>query len=93
MNLNTVKYRYKDNNALGILNEREHSGFIAQDVQKVIPEAVRKTTDDFLTVDNDPIFLALINATKEQQDRIDDSVTETHWDHRQKSRCQTWRWY
>ncbi|WP_412474445.1 tail fiber domain-containing protein [Halobacteriovorax sp. YZS-2-1] len=73
MNLNTVKYRYKENNALGILNEREHSGFIAQDVQKVIPEAVRKTTDDFLTVDNDPIFLALINATKEQQEQIEEN--------------------
>ncbi len=73
MAIDTIKYRYKDNNALGILNEREHSGFIAQDIQKVIPEAVRKTTDDYLTVDNDPIFLALINATKEQQAQLDEN--------------------
>ncbi|MFG1593755.1 tail fiber domain-containing protein [Halobacteriovorax sp. CON-3] len=73
MAIDTIKYRYKDNNALGILNEREHSGFIAQDIQKVIPEAVRKTTDDYLTVDNDPIFLALINATKEQQTQLDEN--------------------
>ncbi|MFG1481686.1 pyocin knob domain-containing S74 family peptidase [Halobacteriovorax sp. HFRX-2_2] len=73
MAIDTIKYRYKDNNALGILNEREHSGFIAQDIQKVIPEAVRKTTDDYLTVDNDPIFLALINATKEQQNQIEEN--------------------
>ncbi|EPZ49381.1 endosialidase chaperone [Bacteriovorax sp. BAL6_X] len=73
MAIDTIKYRYKDNNALGILNEREHSGFIAQDIQKVIPEAVRKTTDDYLTVDNDPIFLALINATKEQQSQLDEN--------------------
>ncbi|MFG1503884.1 tail fiber domain-containing protein [Halobacteriovorax sp. ZH5_bin.2] len=73
MAIDTIKYRYKDDNALGILNEREHSGFIAQDIQKVIPEAVRKTTDDYLTVDNDPIFLALINATKEQQTQLDEN--------------------
>ncbi|MGI4992183.1 tail fiber domain-containing protein [Halobacteriovorax sp. GFR7] len=73
MAIDTIKYRYKDDNALGILNEREHSGFIAQDIQKVIPEAVRKTTDDYLTVDNDPIFLALINATKEQQREIEEN--------------------
>ncbi|WP_158246880.1 tail fiber domain-containing protein [Halobacteriovorax sp. DA5] len=73
MAIDTIKYRYKEDNALGILNEREHSGFIAQEIQKVIPEAVRTTTDDYLTVDNDPIFLALINATKEQQSQIEEN--------------------
>ncbi|MFG1501310.1 tail fiber domain-containing protein [Halobacteriovorax sp. XZX-3] len=73
MGIDTIKYRYKEDNALGILNEREHSGFIAQEIQKVIPEAVRTTTDDYLTVDNDPIFLALINATKEQQSQIEEN--------------------
>src|SRR5689334_4717699 len=40
MKLQPVRYEYKSDNVLGLKSEGEHIGFGAQDVQKVIPEAV-----------------------------------------------------
>jgi hypothetical protein len=40
-------------------------GFAAQEVQKVIPEAVQENSNGYLTVNNDPIILAMFNAIKE----------------------------
>jgi hypothetical protein len=39
-------------------------------VQKVIPEAVTKTDNGYLVVNNDPILWTMLNAIKEQQVQI-----------------------
>lgn len=56
-----------------------HVGVIAQDLQKVFPNAVKKGTDGFLTIRMEDMFYAVINAIKEldakyqaQEKRIND---------------------
>ena len=47
-----------------------HVGVIAQDLQKVFPNAVKKGTDGFLTVRMEDMFFAVINAIKELDSRV-----------------------
>ena len=56
-----------------------HVGVIAQDLQKVFPDAVKKGTDGFLSIRFEDMFFAMINAIKEldlkyqaQEKRIDE---------------------
>lgn len=70
LQIHPVRYRYKPDNALGIHDEDEHIGVVAQDVQKVIPEAVTENSKGYLLVNNDPIIWTMLNAIKEQQREI-----------------------
>ncbi len=70
MKINPVRYRYKEENAMGIRDHDQHVGLVAQDVQKVIPEAVSENSKGYLLVNNDPIIWAMLNAIKEQQREI-----------------------
>jgi hypothetical protein len=70
MKINPVHYRYKQDNAMGIHDTSEHVGLVAQDVQKVIPEAVTENSKGYLLVNNDPIIWTMLNAIKEQQKLI-----------------------
>jgi hypothetical protein len=67
MKLNPIVYRYKQDNALGIKDHDPHVGFVAQDVEMVIPEAVSKDAQGYRIVNNDPILWTMLNAIKEQQ--------------------------
>jgi hypothetical protein len=67
LKINPVRYRYKADNALGLHDSEEHIGVVAQDVQKVIPEAVTENSKGYLIVNNDPIIWSMLNAIKEQQ--------------------------
>ena len=75
-----LKYVGKDNNdglakikQLKVFNyvykkdttKTPHVGVIAQDLQKVFPNAVKKGTDGFLTIRMEDMFYAVINAIKE----------------------------
>ena len=42
-----------------------HVGVIAQDLQKIFPNAVKKGADGFLTIRMEDMFYAVINAIKE----------------------------
>ena len=76
MRLQPIRYEYKPQNALGITMIGQHIGFSAQSVQQVIPEAVSQTENGYLTVNNDPIIWAMLNAIKEQQAEIEKLKTE-----------------
>ena len=76
MQLQPIRYEYKPQNALGIRMIGQHIGFSAQNVQRVIPEAVSQTENGYLTVNNDPIIWAMLNAIKEQQAEIEKLKTE-----------------
>jgi hypothetical protein len=76
MQLQPIRYEYKADNALGIKLNGQHVGFGAQAVQQVIPEAVSATANGYLTVNNDPIIWAMLNAIKEQQREIEKLRTE-----------------
>ncbi len=70
LQLQPVKFRYKDDNDLGLTSDGEEIGFIAQDVLDVIPEAVNGTLESavdgvYLSMKVDPIHWASVNAIKE----------------------------
>jgi hypothetical protein len=69
-NLHSIRYRYKEGHSMGITDREEHIGFVAQEVQKVIPEAVSENSRGYLLVNNDPILWAMLNAIHEQQKEI-----------------------
>lgn len=70
LKLHPIRYRYKEDNGMGIRDRDEHVGFVAQDVQRVIPEAVTENNKGYLLVNNDPILWTMLNAIKEQQREI-----------------------
>ncbi|MCZ7593710.1 MAG: tail fiber domain-containing protein [Hyphomicrobium sp.] len=63
--LDTVRFHYKAGNPRNHPSDREFVGLVAQDVQKIFPEAVHQESDGFLTLDTTPINFAVINAIKE----------------------------
>jgi hypothetical protein len=69
--LEPIRYHYKADNPMGAPPGDEHIGFIAQSVQKVIPEAVIERPDGYLMLNNDPIMWTLVNALKEEHRRND----------------------
>lgn len=71
LRLTPVRYRYRQGNALGIRDSDEHVGLVAQDVQKVIPEAVSANSQGYLLVNNDPIVWTMLNAIKQLQQQIE----------------------
>jgi len=71
LKLTPVRYRYKEQNAMGIKDDQEHIGFVAQEVEKVIQEAVSQNSRGYLLVNNDPILWTMLNAIKQQQAEIE----------------------
>lgn len=71
MQLQPLRYEYKQNNGLGLKSDGDHIGFGAQAVQKIIPEAVTRNENGYLQVNNDPILWTMLNAIKEQQKEIE----------------------
>ena len=71
MQLQPLRYEYRRNNAMSIKLEGEQIGFSAQEVQKVIPQAVVTNEQGYLLVNNDPIMWTMLNAIKEQQAQIE----------------------
>ena len=67
-------YSWKSEEKEGV--HTEYAGFIAQDVQKAIPEAVGQGKDGYLTLQDRAITAALVNAIKEQQKQIEELRTE-----------------
>lgn len=70
LNLNPVYYKFKEN------DEKEHIGFIAQDVELVTPYMVRINNsnglEDCRVLDESALTKILVNAIKEQQSIIED---------------------
>ena len=63
--LKVFNYTYKKDTT-----KTPHVGVIAQDLQKVFPNAVKKGTDGFLTIRMEDMFYALVNAVKELDAKI-----------------------
>ena len=71
LSLNPVEFNYQTNNPLGLPSDETNIGLIAQEVQKVIPEAISENTEGYLMLNSDPVIWAMLNAIKEQQGQID----------------------
>lgn len=63
--LEAVRYVYQKDNPRQLSSDMEQVGFIAQEVQKVFPEAVSEAEDGYLDFNIHPINVALVNAIKE----------------------------
>jgi hypothetical protein len=55
-----------------LVNNKRSAGVIAQDVQKVLPEAVKEREDGYLAIKYEQLIPLLIEGMKEQQGQIDD---------------------
>ena len=53
-----------------------HVGVIAQDLQKVFPEAVKKGDDGYYSIRKEDIFYALVNAVKEIDTKLSSVVSD-----------------
>jgi len=71
MQLQPIRYEYKPGNALSLKSTGENIGFGAQQLQKIIPEAVHTNQNGYLMVNNDPIMWTMLNAIQEQQKQIE----------------------
>lgn len=73
-----VRYRWNEKGQAqtGLSGEQDFVGFIAQDVQRSIPEAITATEpsktepETYLSLDDRPIIAALVNAVKQLTARI-----------------------
>ena len=72
MRLQPLRYQYKPDNALSFDSSKEYVGFGAQELQKVLPEAVSTNANGYLQVSSDPILWTMLNAIKEQQKQIEE---------------------
>lgn len=81
--LRGVEYRWKDE----VASERNWSdqkqiGLLAQEVEKLVPQAVIEQSDGYLAVDYSRLVPLLIEAIKEQQRQIDELTTRLDVDRR-----------
>ena len=64
--LEVFNYTYKKDKS-----KTPHVGVIAQDLQKIFPNAVTKGEDGFLRIRMEEMFYALVNAVKELDEKIE----------------------
>jgi hypothetical protein len=78
MGLRPVRFSYKKENALKLQSDTEIIGFSAQELQKLVPEAVSKSASGYLVVHSDAVLWAMLNAIKEQQQQIEQLKGQIH---------------
>jgi hypothetical protein len=73
LKLQGVTYDWKEGtDARSMTNIKEDIGFIAQQVQEVVPELVRQNDNGFLSLRDKGITALLVEAIKEQQKQIEE---------------------
>ncbi len=73
--LNPINYQWNATSGLDTINV--YTGFIAQNVQEFIPEAVATDSRGYLTLADRPIEAALVNAVKEVAGLVGDISTSS----------------
>ncbi|MBW6534205.1 MAG: tail fiber domain-containing protein [Mariniphaga sp.] len=74
--LNAVRFVYNEGNPRELLSDVEQVGFVAQEVQKIFPEAVSEAEDGYLDFNIHAINIALVNAIKELNAENDRLISE-----------------
>ena len=73
MRLQGVSFTWKEDTEMSkMINLKDDIGFIAQEVQEVIPDLVRKNDNGLLSLRDKGITALLVEAIKEQQKQIDE---------------------
>jgi trimeric autotransporter adhesin len=65
LSLQPVRFTYKEGNPRELSSEEEQIGFIAQEVQKIFPEAVAECRDGYLDFNMHAVNVAMVNAIRE----------------------------
>ncbi len=76
--LSGKRYEWKDGLVEGLRGGHKVIGLIAQDVQRVLPEAVYKTEEGYLSVAYDQLIPVLVNAIKEHVKEYEKNKAETN---------------
>lgn len=76
VNLKPTKFFYRHSNPRELPTDREYIGFVAQEVQKVFPEAISEGSDGYLDFNMHPVNVAVVNAIKELKAENDSLKTE-----------------
>ncbi len=92
MQLEGLRYRYRDEKA-GDQVGPYRLGLIAQDVEKVEPEAVRLMRDSTKAVSYDDLVPLLIEAMKEQQEQIESLQAALNVQSEEIDRIKNRRWF
>jgi len=82
LKLQPIRFHYKPGNEKGLDSTKEGIGFSAQDVQKVIPEAVTTDAQGYLNFTADPVIWASVNAIKElktENDKLKAQNASLEW--------------
>lgn len=76
--LTPVSYMFKNDSNLLFIEEDKaiHYGFIAQEVQKVIPELVYEDSAGYLSINYTELIPLLVKSLNDQQKQIDELTTE-----------------
>ena len=74
--LEPIWFTYKEGNEQQLPSSTQQTGFIAQEVQKVFPEAVREDSKGFLQFDMHPVLVSFVNGFKELKIENDKLKTE-----------------
>ena len=69
--LRAVRFVYNENNLRQMNAGIEQVGFVAQDVQKIFPEAVSEAVDGYLDLNIHAINIALVNAIQELKAEVE----------------------
>ena len=71
--INGVEFKWKTDPGLGLIKPgKKSTGVIAQDVEKVLPTAVKSNSRDQLCVEYNQLIPLLVEAVKDQQTQIED---------------------
>ncbi len=73
LSLKTIWFNYKKDNELGLPHDKKIAGFIAQQVEEHIPEAVFAREDGYLELNVDPIHWATVNAVQDLHTLIEEN--------------------
>jgi prepilin-type N-terminal cleavage/methylation domain-containing protein len=65
LKLDTVKFKYKENNKYKFDPKEERIGVIAQELKQAVPEAVIQNKEGYYLVKNDVIIFTMVNAVQE----------------------------
>ena len=71
LQLEPIWFNYKKDNPLNIPSDFTRTGFSAQAVQKIYPEAINTRDDGYLELNADPLYMSLFNAVKELNIKIE----------------------
>jgi hypothetical protein len=75
MKLKPIYYNYAEDNELDLDYDKTYVGFVAQEVQNIIPDAVEENLSGYLEINNDPIIWTILNAVKELAVKVTDGLT------------------